>query len=1062
MFDFSSLPWYYIPKIKNIRIFPNRSGKGIIIMSYITLGLDLGVASIGWALISEDENRFELMNWGSRIFEQGLDAGKGGLDAISAGKGTSRCAARRLKKALRRQYRRRRKRKDDVKRVLTENGMLPDPLTPDFFVEMDRKLALTLPESEREHAFHIAPYLYRKLALDRPLTKEEFGRAVYHLAQRRGYLSNRKQELKEKDKDAGVVKDGIRGLRHDMEQAGARTLAEYLCTIDPDRERIRARYTDRAMYQDEFHKVCESQRAIVSPDLEKKLFNVIFFQHKLKSCKGLVGKCEIHPECRRASMACEEAQLFRILATVANLRVGNKKENMERKLTEAEHDAAVAFLNGYSQEIQKGTVTLVNLGKALGLAKGEKFTLGDESKDIYCNELHAALVRVFGPEKAASMPPAEQEKFFHDLKSIEKDSVLEKRLREYWKLSPLQVESAMTVMLPDSYCAYSLLALREMLPDLKAKIPLATVKKNLYPQLVGDSFDLLPPFDSDECGIDLRNPLVHRVMTELRTVVNAIIKRYGKPNVIRVELARDLKTSTKQKEIITRQNLQKEKERKEIAERILKEVGMEKPSRNDILKVMLADECNFECPYTGRHFSMYDLLYGKDIHIEHIIPYSRSYDDSFRNKTLCDASANSAKNNRTPFEAFTGDQYKQILARVAQFKGPHAAYKLDLFKKEEIDEEDFMARNLNDTRYASRIAMQYLGLLYGGMVDKNGKRRIFATSGQATALVRRGWGGNYLLGEGEKVRTDHRHHAIDAVTIALTTPGIVQRLAAMAPEKRRKLHEMKVSLIDDSELLNEAKQKLESAAVSHHIVNKLRGALHEDTFYGKDFGNTERHVRVELAACTPDDVAAIVDPAIRKIVLEKLGRTKAEEVTKDDLKFFREPANLPVLRDSDGNPVNTIKKVRVRQNLKTIAIGSGDGVRNVKTGSNYVLAIFAKLNEKGEEIGWDGEIVTLFDALQRKKQGLPIFEKDRPGYKFKFSLKKGDIVKWNKDGKEYTCIVRGISLPQFSLVPVSDARDQKTIKAAKLWFVPTLSAAFNGKMRKYRMNVFGELQNAND
>lgn len=1032
-------------------------------MPYITLGLDLGVASIGWALISEDENRFDLVDWGSRIFEQGLDGGKGGLDAISAGKGTSRCTERRLKKALRRQYRRRRERKDDVKRVLMENGMLPDPLTPVFFVEMDRKLVRTLPESEQEHASHIAPYLYRKLALDRPLAKEEFGRAIYHLAQRRGYLSNRKQDLK--NEDSGVVKESIRGLRHDMEQAGARTLAEFFCGIDPNRERIRTRYTDRAMYQDEFHKICEAQRALVSPDLEDKLFQAIFFQNKLKSCKGLIGKCELHPEHRRASMSCEEAQYFRILTSVANLRVGNRKENTVRELTEAEHDAAVAFLNGFSEDFtQRGTVTLDKLGKKLGLAKGEKFTLGDESKDIYGNELHAALVRVFGAEKAVAMPPDEQEKFFHDLDSIEKESTLEKRLRDYWKLSPLQIEAAMKIMLPDSRCSFSIQALREILPDLEAKIPLATVLKNYRASagIAGDSLDRLPVFDSDECGIELRNPLVHRVMTELRTVVNAIVKRYGKPNEIHVELARDLKTTTRQKENITRLNLQKEKDRKEIAERILKEVGLEKPSRNDILKVMLADECNFECPYTGKHFSMHDLLYGKDIHIEHIIPYSRSYDDSFRNKTLCDASANSAKSNRTPFEAFSGEEYKRILARVAQFKGPYASYKLDLFKKDKIDEEDFLARNLNDTRYASRIAMQYLGLLYGGMVDKNGKRRIFATSGGATALIRRAWGGNYLLGEGEKVRTDHRHHAIDAVTIALTTQGMVQRLATMSPEQRRKLHEANASLIDDSELFDQARKRLETAAVSHHVVNKMRGALHEDTIYGKDFGDTERHVRVSLVDCTPDDIASIVDPAIQRIVLEKLGKTTPDEVKKDDLKIFRESANLPVLRDADGNPINTIKKVRVRQNLKTITIGSGDGVRNVKTGSNYVLAIFARLDGNGEEIGWEGEIVTLFDAVQRKKRKLPVFEKNRPGLKFKFSLKKGDIVKWTKDGKEYTCIVRGISLPQFSLAPVLDARDKKSIMAAKLWFQPTLSGAFNGKMRKFRMNIFGELQRAND
>ena len=1025
-------------------------------MPYYTLGLDLGVASIGWALISEDVERFNLEAWGSRIFEQGLESD--GLDAISRGKGTSRAAVRRLKKASRRQYGRRRDRKENLKRILTENGMLPEPFTPDFFVTLDRKLVQTLPEAEREHAAHIAPYLYRKLALDRPLTKEEFGRAIYHLAQRRGYRSNRKLDLK--DKDSGVVKESIAKLKSEMEQVHARTIAEYFCTVDPNKERIRNRYTDRAMYEDEFHRICEAQRALVSPDLEKKLYQAIFFQNKLKSTRGLVGKCEIYPEHRRCSMAREEAQLFRIYTTVSNLRV--RKGDMERSLTEEERGQAVAFLNGYSDKFTvRGTITLKNLARVIGLAKGESFTLGDEGKDIYGNERHVALVRVFGADRAAAMSAAEQNAFFQDLDSIEKDTILEKRLREHWNLSPLQVETAMKVMLPDSFCAYSLQALLEMMPDLEGGVPLATLKKNLYPKQVGTAHDFLPVFDSEECSIEIRNPLVHRVITELRTVVNAIIARYGKPNAIRIELARDLKTSNKQKEAITRQNNQREKERQQIAERILAEAGIEKPSRNDILKVMLADECNFECPYTGKHFSMKDLLYGKDIHIEHIIPYSRSYDDSFRNKTLCDASANSAKNNRTPFEAYTGEQYKQILARVAQFKGPYAEYKLDLFKQDKIDEQDFMERNLNDTRYASRIAMQYLGLLYGGMVDKDGKRRIFATSGGATALIRRAWGGNYLLGEGEKVRTDHRHHAIDAVTIALTTPDMVQKLASMSPEQRRKLHEAGSPIID-SELYTEAKQRLESAAVSHHVVNKLRGALHEDTFYGKDFGGTERHVRVSLASIKPDDIAEIVDPAIRALILEKLGRSRPEDVTPGDLKMFCDDANLPVLCDSNGNPVNVIKKVRVARNLKTITIGSGDGVRNVKTGSNYVLPIFAKLDEKGEETEWVGEIVTLLDAVQRVRHGQPVFEKERPGLKFKFSLRKGDIVKWNKDGKEYLCIVRGISLPQFSLVPINDARDQKGIKAARLWFVPTVSAARNGNMQKFRMNIFGELQRAND
>ena len=279
---------------------------------------------------------------------------------------------------------------------------------------------------------------------------------------------------------------------------------------------------------------------------------------------------------------------------------------------------------------------------AIPLAKGEKFTLSDDEKEIHGNILHAILFSVFGSQ-AESLTKEERIKFFNDLNSIEKTEVLRRRLQNYWHLTDDQIAIAEKAVVPDDYCAYSLKALHEILPDLEAGIPLATVQKLNHPHLPETEWDLLPMLDSSEADIELRNPVVHRVLTELRTVVNAIIQRYGKPDRIRIELARDLKATNKERERHTRELREREKERAAIAKKIAEEAGIENPSRNDILKVMLAEECGFECPYTGKHFSMYELLHGKDIHIEHIIPYSRSFDDSFRNKTLCLAAANAKK-----------------------------------------------------------------------------------------------------------------------------------------------------------------------------------------------------------------------------------------------------------------------------------------------------------------------------------------------------------------------------------------------------------------------------------
>ena len=120
--------------------------------------------------------------------------------------------------------------------------------------------------------------------------------------------------------------------------------------------------------------------------------------------------------------------------------------------------------------------------------------------------------------------------------------------------------------------------------------------------------ELLPPLDDTD--IELRNPIVHRTLTEMRRVVNAVIRQYGKPDLIRLELARNLKNSGKERERITRNNRDQEKKRAGIAAAITREAGITSPSRRDILKVMLAEECDFTCPYTGRRFSMHELLHG--------------------------------------------------------------------------------------------------------------------------------------------------------------------------------------------------------------------------------------------------------------------------------------------------------------------------------------------------------------------------------------------------------------------------------------------------------------------
>lgn len=1095
------------------------------------LGLDLGIASIGWALTSLDESGLKLVAWGSRIFEPGME------DDIESGKGKSRCANRREKRSLRRQYRRRRERKTELVRLLAENGMMPEKPDAAFFTRIDgallAKVLQAVPKDSQENAHersrlaHLIPYLYRKLALERDLTKEELGRALYHLAQRRGYLSNRRRELKSKE-EIGAVKDGIRTLRRDMAEAHAPTLGAYFAALDPERDHVRRRYTERSMYEDEFSKICERQRRLVSKELEEKLRRAIFFQRPLRSSKGLIGACRRYPELKRCSYLHDEAQQFRLFCMANNLRVKNRSGEI-RPLAPDEWNRTTEVLQGFHPDFKtSGTITLAKLGKTVGLAKGEKFTLSDDEKEIHGNQLNVILFRAFGPA-AQEMSPEKRRKFLNDLNCMEKEDALKRRLTGFWGLSEEKAAEAMNAPLPDSYCAYSLKALRELLPSLKARVPLARIEKLENPRRSREGLDLLPLVDSPQSGIDLRNPVVRRVLTELRRVVNAIVRRHGRPDEIHVELARGLKANNKERAGIVEKARAREKERARIAAMIAKEAGIANPSRRDIEKVLLAEECEFTCPYSGQRFNMKDLFGSNDVQIEHIIPYSRSFDDSFANKTLSFAEWNAKKGNRSPYEAFgETPEYELMTERVKRFKGDFAKRKLELFQMKKVDEQEFLSRNLNDTRYASKLAMRYLGLLYDCDGDappdasSSGDRRpvpqrLFATSGGCTAFVRWAWDGNSVLGTAKKCRSDHRHHAIDALTIALTTQGIVQKVAKTFQERGKGVQGSYDRLFCElygtenalGDIRDQAKKMLDECAVTHHVVNRLRGPLHNETIYDKRANRTnaqadgsasdlfadansqdraqgdesEHHVRIALENLKVKDIPDIIDDRAKRLIFKSVGIVSKEELrkfTKEEIakrpkdernklffKMCKGDPNTVYWTDSFGSRINRIKKVRVRRNQKTIRIGEGDRAREVANGENHTLAVFAVLDENGREIGWTGEIVSLLDAIRRRRAGKPLFEMpatDGKGHplKFKFTLQKGDVVRWSKDGEDLLCIVRGVSLPQFSCVPILDARTQMELKAAERFFVPTPTLAFKCGMRKFTMNVFGELREAHD
>jgi CRISPR-associated endonuclease Csn1 len=261
------------------------------------------------------------------------------------------------------------------------------------------------------------------------------------------------------------------------------------------------------------------------------------------------------------------------------------------------------------------------------------------------------------------------------------------------------------------------------------------------------------------------------VQNELRKVVNNLIDLFGKPELIRVEVARAVGKSKREREEIQKANNRNKKRRKDAKNDLL-ENRIPEPSRADVEKWLLWKETRERCPYTDDHIGFDELFREGRYQVEHIWPRSKSFDDSFANKTLCRADVNVAKTNMTPFEYFRSDPERwaavklRVQGMVAKKGGiGMSPRKVKRFLAEAMP-DDFTSRQLNDTGYAARQAVACLKRLWPD-IGPNAPVTVQAVTGRMTAQLRKLWSlNNILADDGEKTRADHRHHAIDALAVA--------------------------------------------------------------------------------------------------------------------------------------------------------------------------------------------------------------------------------------------------------------------------------------------------------
>lgn len=447
------------------------------------LGLDLGTNSLGWAVVEETEHGYTLKEQGVDIFQEGVAREKNNEKPAVQDRTNAR--------ALRRQYFRRRLRKIDLLRVLVRYDLCP-PLSGEQLTAWRKEKRYPLDEAflqwqRTDDNADRNPYHDRYVALSEQLDlgnrqhRHLLGRALYHLAQRRGFISNRKEAGKEQEE--GTVKSSIRSLTAEMEAAGCRYLGEYFYQLYQHKEKIRGKYTSRnEHYLAEFEAICERQQ--LPDEWRKALHRAIFFQRDLKSQKGAVGRCTFEPRKSRCPVSHPRFEEFRMLQFINNIRITSPQDTAPRPLTQEEVEVIRPLFYRKSKphfEFEEIARKIAGKGKcACGEERTEapyRFNFARTTTVSGC-PITASLIAVFGSDWLREMcslyllgegKNEEQvlNDVWHALFFFKDEECLRTWALEKLQLTAEQAKAFAAIRLPQDYAALSLNAINKILPYLR-------------------------------------------------------------------------------------------------------------------------------------------------------------------------------------------------------------------------------------------------------------------------------------------------------------------------------------------------------------------------------------------------------------------------------------------------------------------------------------------------------------------------------------------------------------------------------------------------------------------
>lgn len=818
------------------------------------LGFDIGVTSIGWAFVEGEE----LKDCGVRIFTK----------AENPKNGDSLAAPRREARSTRRRLARRKARLNTIKRLLCE----------EFGLNLSDYLANDgeLPKAYETTKDTKSPYELRTLALEQKLEPKELARVILHIAKHRSY--GNKHAKTGSDKDSGKVLSAIKVNEATMNAKRYKSVGEYLYkefyqkeryekkgnTLTKEFKNVRNKGENyehcvaQEQVRAELELIFQKQKdfgATFSENFESQILETAFYQRDLKSFADKVGECVFYKGENRAPKdslsAMEFVTLTRIINTLKNLEEKSKNLGIGETYGKDKIQEILKVVLDKGEMSYKKLREILHLDERILFAKDPKldYTKGvqeaEKAKFIELKNLKTFKKAMGGD--FGKFAREELDNIATEITLIKSKENLAKKLQNYPALSKEQVEALSNLNFA-KHIDLSLKALHRILPfmyeglrydEAVQKAGLQEHKKHLQ------KGEFLIPLKEYEPY--LANPVVARALSEYRKVLNALLRKYGAVHKIHLEFTREAKLSAKE-----RQKYEKEQrghfEANQNAIKQCEILGLPLNGAN-ILKMKLWLEQGECCAYSGDKITESDLKDSNALQIDHIYPYSRSFDDSYMNKVLVFSKENQNKLNKTPFEAFGNNKEKWDRILNLSVKLPKQKQRRISNTNFKDKEGGFLARNLNDVGYIARLASQwtkdcleFLPLSENEVNiagEKGSKKHIEAISGNLTATLRHYWG------LGDKDRNNHLHHAVDAIILAYTNAKTIKAFADFRKNQEQNKAKFYAKQIAESEYEEQkafhkaqvkvfrqrVEEKINEIFVSKPPRKRARGALHEETFY---------------------------------------------------------------------------------------------------------------------------------------------------------------------------------------------------------------------------------------